>query len=42
MGTGLLTDCNGLSFGVGQGFKGLYTEKGPLGGPLLHPLHNER
>lgn len=42
MGTGLLTDCTSLSLVVGQGFKGLYTERGALGGPLLHPLHNER
>lgn len=37
MGTGLLTDCSGLSLGVGQGFKGLCTERGALGGPLLPP-----
>lgn len=42
MGTGLLTDCTCLSLGVGQGFKGLYTEIEAHGKPLLYPLHNER
>lgn len=46
MGTGLLTDCAGLSLAVRVGFKGLCRgrarQRGALAaGPLLRPLHNE-